>query len=722
MTQVSANTLTYDQIYLKIRDFFVKDINKEYPSNQDKLEAYQNLLNDIQNSIGGMTSKFNPFIKGEPPTSKKINDFTKSMSADMTLISKQLDYLNAKIINAHNLFATEINTEKNYLERIASKAKVLQMYSKAPADNLVYIGDSFDNSDYVDITKVPIGLNPHIENGNFSLPIDTARPWVPRNVSIILSESNGFLGNDHSIIRQNDEVSNEPYKYFYKDNPSISSISAIVDGNPLTFFEYEGLNVDKNSNSAVDQTLLSENEFTYLSNKKVLSNVTEGELVNWSQFDMNETLKFGVSLDASTAYLANSITITPYFGGSRVVKVSAIKATKSNGDVVDLLSSPIYIGSTFAPLNNQMAGAYYYDKAIIKFSELKVLKFDIYFEQDSYETIDIGHSYWKPNYLSTQNNPQNPFYGLSRFNPDALSKNVYDSIEYDRYSIIPEITVPNQFKDMERPSKNVTVRLVKKPEINSTYIIVIKTEKNNDSNIKRNFYFYGWNGTNVRYTLNATDLLNGGKTYATEADAITDLNQIISTYASFDPPNVDYFVSVYSKITEISIQKLDIPVRQNPVNYQVPIILQNETYSAQRKAIGIRDISINYEIYNNSATIVSKPFKFDRQVDALMLDVESTVDNTYSNLTEAKYYISVNDSAWIQISPIQLSSTSIPEVLIFNKNIPSEYRLPGVGYLNYPDVPTTINSVTVKIELYKNRSTNVTPIIYSYKLIAGVKQ
>ena len=275
MAQISANTLTYDQIYLKIREFYSKELQNQFVSNQQRLQEYKKLVTDLYESLGAPMTTFEPFINGEPPVSAKFNKYSQALGQDLAVISKQIDYLNAKIVNAFNLFNQEIDTEKKYFERVASKAKILQMYSQAPAEDITYIGDSFDNEDQVDVAKISLGLNSHIENGALTLPILRTRPWYVKVASIDTVESNGFLGNDHQVFKDINADQSEVYKYIYINNPGISSITAIPDSNALTYFEYEGLNVDRTSNSDADVNLVSEDEFSYLADKKVLPNKTE---------------------------------------------------------------------------------------------------------------------------------------------------------------------------------------------------------------------------------------------------------------------------------------------------------------------------------------------------------------------------------------------------------------------------------------------------------------
>jgi hypothetical protein len=48
--------------------------------------------------------------------------------------------------------------------------------------------------------------------------------------------------------------------------------------------------------------------------------------------------------------------------------------------------------------------------------------------------------------------------------------------------------------------------------------------------------------------------------------------------------------------------------------------------------------------------------------------------------------------------------------------------LPGVGYQNFPKVPSEIKSILVKIKMLKDPNTNVVPTVYSYTLAAKVKK
>jgi hypothetical protein len=52
------------------------------------------------------------------------------------------------------MFTSEVEQENSFLNRIKNKIKVLQMYSSSPANDLFYVGSSFDNADYIDYSKI----------------------------------------------------------------------------------------------------------------------------------------------------------------------------------------------------------------------------------------------------------------------------------------------------------------------------------------------------------------------------------------------------------------------------------------------------------------------------------------------------------------------------------------------------------------------------------------
>lgn len=311
MAQLSVNTVFYDQLIKRIQTFIRNYSDNNISSYEEIANEYHSLITEINKYSTDPISKYDQVIKGEPPSSEKFNRFISSVADDLNIIAKQLDYQSAQLVSLYNLFNSEIEKEYQFANRIKSKIRILQAYSEAPSEDLYYFGDSFENMDFIDINKIPRNLIPLIKNGNATLPIVSTSPWNVRTISIVESESNGFIGNNHAVYAKENVDSN--YRYMFEDNSSIGLIQNITDSNPLTYFEYEGVNIDKvekNKNGAKDF------EFTYISESLVDGKKTR-TYNNWSEKDLASPLTLTLKLKADKTRKANSITVIPYFGRSR---------------------------------------------------------------------------------------------------------------------------------------------------------------------------------------------------------------------------------------------------------------------------------------------------------------------------------------------------------------------------------------------------------------------
>jgi len=732
MAQLSSNTLSYHQIFMKLRSFYVKEARNEFKSNQERIQEYNKILSEIYENISAPMTKYVPVIKGEPPYSEKINTFSQDLAQDINAIMPQIDYLSARVVSSFNLFFEELENEKKYVERISSKSKILQMYSMSEAEDIIYVGDSFDNLDKVDVTKIKKGFIPIISSGSANFPVSTLKSWTPGSVSI--SSGNGFLGNNHQVIKSINSEGADYYKYIFEDTPSINYIRSASDSSPLTFFEYEALNVDKENLYSVGN-LPSEKEFCFVADGEFDPSIAEGSLVNWSDHNINEPLTMTLVLEKTKSEKANSVDIVPYFSSMRILKVSSIKVFSADGSSEEILDESIYIGSSMAPLNSSANKNYFYNKASIKFSERLVAKIEIVFEQEEFQQVEIQHAYWRPNY-SDSDTSNSPFVGLDRFAPDQLQG--YASVEYDVRSLLPTLSDTLEYKVGSSEFRNVPVTLT---NVSGSEAFKVITFTDLDTN--STYYFAGFTESSG-ITLGGTppgflysnefiydNVFAQTSRFASQEDANTAksvFELVIQNYA-VDQGDGSYLYSPGNTLPDVRIDPSAIAVSDynysstsRSETYNVPIALEKEILPAKRMAVGLRDVSVNYETYSSNIEIVSTVYDFDIPLDSIMLSVDTDIGNDYLNKIDANYYISVEDGNWISISPVQLDHKGIPEVICFNKNIADSFKLPGVAYFNYPDVPQNVKQVRVKMEVSKNRNDNITPSINSYQLIAKVKR
>ena len=317
MTQLSPNLLSYQQLLIKVARLISVVNSRGIFSKEEIASEYSTILTEVQQQMGAPLTQYDPFIKGEPPISSKVNLFFEGSTSDINVAAGQIDSLNAKSISVFNLFTKEIENEKRFSERIASKAKVLQMYSRSPSDDIFYVGDSFDNDDSIDYSRIQAGFNPLIKNGVMSLSVSATQKWNANLVKVL--SSGGFIGNSHQVVKSLDAEQSSDYKYVFENSSTLNNLTSIKDSNPLSYFEYEALNVDKSNPSPKSFIPARENEFKYLKSEFSSSATGEGDLLDWSNHQAEEPLVLDLELASSNSAVANSIDIAPYFGSMKYV-------------------------------------------------------------------------------------------------------------------------------------------------------------------------------------------------------------------------------------------------------------------------------------------------------------------------------------------------------------------------------------------------------------------
>jgi hypothetical protein len=158
---------------------------------------------------------------------------------------------------------------------------------------------------------------------------------------------------------------------------------------------------------------------------------------------------------------------------------------------------------------------------------------------------------------------------------------------------------------------------------------------------------------------------------------------------------------------------------------QVNLLRRYEHLDGFRRSVSLRDISFGYEEYAETTEIVSRQFDLSHEIEYMTISSEFKFsgDITGSEQDLIQYYISVDQgSNWLRISPIENPFIAVPEIIAFNQNVDKSFRLPGVEYYTQPSIPTSIKAFSVKIVLKKPFGQNLTPIIYSYKVGAKVRQ
>lgn len=747
MTQLSTNTVVYDQIIAKVSKFIIDYRENKFPTNKKFLEEYQNLISFLNQRVSGPLTEFVPYIKGEPPISEKFNQFTANYSDDINIISKQLDYLSAGVVNSFNLFSSEIEQENKFMNRIKSKVKVLQMYSSGPSNDLYYFGNSFDSSDYIDFSKLKDStVMPLIDNGQMTLSIGEVKNWVTKYV-YIEPVSNGYPGNNHEAIRLRD--TDLDYQYVFKDTPTARNKENVRDNNPTTFFEYEQINIKNKPAIARDF------EFKYINSSTGASNTSYD---NWSIFK-GSSLTLSLTMEAEYAQPANFINILPYFGsGSSItkdVKITKIEITDEKNVVENIISEPIWISSSFIPSSLDQAKYFFYREAKIRFEERSLKKVQITFEQSQASDVKIKHLYYRPDSTTRAGNP---YYGQLRFDPenpsivqDLLFPEIpWSSKTYDIRSLVPNINTPNILKSEVNNTNSIDVRLERSIPNRQGYCLQAEGTDGRIYRITRKFFSAFTQISSGSY---------GIPNFVTNPNSITTadyLTTILPTSSSIDTQAaylsidtstqsssfldliINWFNGSFQGSSQSKYAKFGLvpgtarkvitnssDTKNETRNYKINLVRQYEMLDAERRSIGLRDISIGLEQYSETAQVVSKRYDVPSEIEYITLSAESAFSGTVvADINDyIEYSLSFDDGAnWVKISSIESPFKNTPEVLAINQNIEERFRLPGVSYLFPPKIPASVKNFLLKIDMKKPLSKNITPILYSYKVGVKVKQ
>ena len=670
------------------------------------------------------------------------------------------------------MFTSEVQQENSFINRIKNKIKVLQMYSSSPANDLFYVGSSFDSADYIDYSKIEsTDLLPTISHGQMSLSQVTSSTWTPQRVFIDDSLSNGVAGNNHSVYAS--ATDSPPYRYFFQDSPTSRNVNNIIDNNPLTFFEYEQINLPITISSSSSSNF----EFQYIKNS--IGEQIDNEYYYWSSFSVGD-LQLVTVLENDNEEKANFINITPYSGSnnyiSKDIKIEKIEVKNNLNQVENIITEPIYISSGLIPGSLDAAKRFFYKEANIKFTERKVKSIKVFFKQLNYDNVKIQHVYFAPAKSKTtiggavvqENVESNPFFTQTRFNPNdpTVAPSLgYPNISWsqkiwDRAQITPYYNKPNLFKAETSNSINFNITLKRDIPVKSGwsargtgadgkiyYLTNLFLEKfDYDATLTPNYFLRGLSGitntgTNPTYSGYITVAKPNGNTGGFDGwigNAITTTGSITTNESQLTAAAIVSWFNTTSqgftkqqkydlfKLTVDSITAENINTDQTKVQtkaYNIPLERKYDFIDGQKKAISLRDITVGYEEFSNKAQIISKQFDFNSPIEYVTISAESGLSGELApnvNLDYIKYYISLDSgSSWIRISPIESPLSEVGEVLAFNQNVDSTFKIPGIEYYNAPTVPESPKSLIVKIDIEKPSGENISPILYSYKV--GVK-
>ena len=207
-------------------------------------EAFKTLTNFYKDITG---PKFDPreILPGDGPDPEDHNKNLTDVSDDLTILFKELENLEAAVLQNFNYFTSENNRLQGKVKVVSSKVADYILYSGNHTKESLFFSDSFANLDHIEFDSPQINSEQCEINqveGIVTLPTDRSPDSSIKITEeiVIGSTSNGTTGNNQQIgltVRNND-------------------IDTVLDDNPDTWFEYERvLTVDDGEPLVLDITL-----------------------------------------------------------------------------------------------------------------------------------------------------------------------------------------------------------------------------------------------------------------------------------------------------------------------------------------------------------------------------------------------------------------------------------------------------------------------------------
>lgn len=391
---------------------------------ETKADALSKVIESVRNffaNIGKPSVKYRQAYQYGPPYSSDYNKTINEIYDDLNTIWESVKTLEEGVVASFNYSQTERSLIQNEFQKVKDKLKDYVLLSDVSSSNVLIARDSFNDRSKINtnriygtiadidtaagcITLAKVGTTNHasktkikiekgavsnkrLNSGIFGAIADN----LIGNNSLFGNGSNGFAGNFHEVTTETDQYGLESnnIKFVGESNPH-ADITACIDDNPDTWFEYELVNLpDKYKDNPCKQF-----GFSFDAGKA-------GQ-IRWDidpPFNNKvgkKQLRLRTKLVLNTPETINSIVISPYTPPND-------GATKPF-DVEDILISPDGI----MPLESIFSGGVDNNNGLSTVNEEDIKTGDrvfmfpkriakvieIQFTQDTKYDINVGHIYY----------------------------------------------------------------------------------------------------------------------------------------------------------------------------------------------------------------------------------------------------------------------------------------------------------------------------------------
>lgn len=394
MTQQNPSVLLYGQAIILLQQL-IDAYNTGVINTVDDLSVQLNqVLAQYQDSVGSPLTEYEPVADTEPPLAGKMNRFWNGVMSDISLLQHQVDIARASAVLTHTLITTEIQKALNQNATVNNKLKTLQLYSSAVDTSIITFGDHFNNSEFMDNSLVTpsqqVGLvaNNFITLGQLGDLVNLTENATVR----ALDSSNGFPGNNQEVEDPAqapvDPTTNTPVLTFIAESTPARDLKAVLDANPLTWFEYEYYKVTDRDRQAAQNF-----GFTY----QVATDSGDVQFVDWAKGPAGDLLKLDLEFNLGGVQKINQVSYTPYGlrdNANFPVKVTRIQVSSDGTQWTVIDPQNVWIGTQPNLQTLRSADTVVLNQATWSFQDQSAQYVRVSFEQPTPVNVNVGHIFY----------------------------------------------------------------------------------------------------------------------------------------------------------------------------------------------------------------------------------------------------------------------------------------------------------------------------------------
>lgn len=476
MTQLYPSTEYESKAVALIMEMrnFILDAESKLTS-EEVAAKFRDIQSKFSQVIGKPLTEYEPFVKGEPLKSDKVNRFISNLQKDINILEEQVELIRATSLFIHNTMNNELDTAKNKNAAAINKLKSLQLYTSAQNNEITIFGDYFKNDSQIDYDGLDQKSRALIDSERrltlSKVNISSENP-LSRSVIRILPTSTGIPGRlveveELSRATVVNPTTQEPMYRFKSQVDARSNLLYLTDESPATWFEYE-----KNLVSEQDRVNARNLNFTYtVAERNTDRGVAEvkypvpvGEKIDWANGPINGVLNLDLEFELDQVRTINEITYTPFGledNKNGPVLVKYVETSLDKNEWEKLSPSNVYIAqdaslNTARLANEVVVGTARWD---VPSDQVRYIRFHI--EQKNPIDTKIGHLYYTT-----------PRKIVRRFDntidpPDFIE----ELVGGDRaQGPTPTTSAPTKFYSpsfslVDSPDQNLTAGLVKRVEV-----------------------------------------------------------------------------------------------------------------------------------------------------------------------------------------------------------------------------------------------------------------